>query len=151
VNFAATIDFEQTRQAHENTVYVTITSLSSLASGSLIGYNILQQRKRIEMFIIARKHITPRRMLYRARIVLESCSNRNCNRPIKITSRIVSYRLRATKGTGARNSLLWAQTHTADSMQAAAQVPCTQARLRLQFRARSLITNYTTHNTVIVL
>ena len=46
------------------------------------------------MFIIARKHITPRRMLYRARItlesyasrsriVLESYSNRNCNRPIK--------------------------------------------------------------------
>ena len=34
------------------------------------------------MFIIARKHVTPRRMLYRARIVLESCSNRNCNRPI---------------------------------------------------------------------
>jgi len=35
------------------------------------------------MFIIARKHITPRRMLYRARIVLESCSYRNCNRPIR--------------------------------------------------------------------
>jgi len=34
------------------------------------------------MFIIARKHITPRRMLYRARILLESCSYRNCNRPI---------------------------------------------------------------------
>jgi len=28
------------------------------------------------MFIIARKHITPRRMLYRDRIVLESYSNR---------------------------------------------------------------------------
>jgi len=27
VNFAATIDFEQTRQTHVNTVYVTITSL----------------------------------------------------------------------------------------------------------------------------
>jgi len=25
---------------------------------------------------------TPRRMLYRARIILESCSNRNCNRPL---------------------------------------------------------------------
>ena len=35
------------------------------------------------MFIIALKHITPRRTLYRARIVLESCSNRNCNRPIR--------------------------------------------------------------------
>ena len=30
----------------------------------------------IGMFIIARKHITPRRMLYRARIVVESYSNR---------------------------------------------------------------------------
>ena len=28
------------------------------------------------MFIIARKHITPRRMLYRARIVVEPYSNR---------------------------------------------------------------------------
>ena len=34
------------------------------------------------MFIIARKHITPRTMLYRTRIVVESCSYRNCNRPI---------------------------------------------------------------------
>ena len=46
------------------------------------SYNILQQGERIHMFIIARKHITPRRMLYRARIVLESCSYRNCNRPL---------------------------------------------------------------------
>jgi len=39
-------------------------------------YNILQHRERIDMFIIARQHITPRRMLYRARIVVESYSNR---------------------------------------------------------------------------
>jgi len=38
--------------------------------------DILQQDERIDMFVIARKHITPRRMLYRARIVLESYSNR---------------------------------------------------------------------------
>jgi len=49
-------------------------------------YNILQQCERIDMFIIARKHITPRRMLYRTRIVVESCSYRNCNRPISIKS-----------------------------------------------------------------
>jgi len=42
------------------------------------------------MFIIARKHITPRRMLYRTRIVLESCSYRNCNRPIKDNSRMTA-------------------------------------------------------------
>ena len=49
-------------------------------------YNILQQRERIDMFIIARKHITPHRMLYRTRIVVESCSYRNCNRPITGTA-----------------------------------------------------------------
>jgi len=40
------------------------------------------------MFIIARKHITPRRMLYRTRIVVESCSYRNCNRPIRVKTRV---------------------------------------------------------------
>ena len=49
--------------------------------------DILQQDERIDMFVIARKHITPRRMLYRARIVLESCSYRNCNRPLTCASR----------------------------------------------------------------
>ena len=48
------------------------------------------------MFIIARKQITPRRMLNRARIVLESCSYRNCNRLISDNS-ISSYRLHASE------------------------------------------------------
>ena len=95
MNFAATIDFEQTRQTDVNTVYVTIRLRHCInrspASGSLIGYNILQQRERTDMFIIARKHITPRRMLYRARILLESCSYRNCNRPITMLTRLESW------------------------------------------------------------
>ena len=45
------------------------------------------------MFIIARKHITPRRMLYRARIVLEACSYRNCNRPITQRRYIIYWKL----------------------------------------------------------
>jgi len=42
------------------------------ASDALIGYNTVQQRKRIDMFIIARKRITPRRLLVECCIVLES-------------------------------------------------------------------------------
>jgi len=72
-------------------LYVTILRhRRSVASDALIGYNTVQQRKRIDMFIIARMRITPRRllvgccrMLYRTRIVgisyalvVESHSNR---------------------------------------------------------------------------
>ena len=61
------------------------------------SYNILQHRERIDMFIIDRKHITPRRMLYRARIVLESCSYRNCNRPISCRALLIIVLVRAQR------------------------------------------------------
>ena len=66
------LNWHKSSETHAKIYAKIIRHDNVIAEDALIGYNTVQQRKRIDMFIIGRMRITPSRLLVGCCIVLES-------------------------------------------------------------------------------